>query len=75
MTFRDRRRRALSALMIAGSVLAVVAAAALWGGIETAMTPADQRMAGWLGGTWTVCGRNIVLVSAFAAPSATSSAP
>lgn len=50
------------------ALFAVVAIAGLWGGVETVMTPPEARMAGWLGGTWTVCGRNIVLVSAFAAP-------
>ena len=61
-------RPGIDARPAAAMLLAVVAAAVLWGGIETVMTPADQRMAGWLGGTWTVCGRNIVLASAFAAP-------
>lgn len=50
------------------ALISVVAAAVLWGGVEMLMTPPEQRMAGWLGGTWTVCGRNIVLISAFAAP-------
>jgi len=48
--------------------LAVVGAAVTWGGIETALKPPDQRMAGWLGQTWDVCGLNILLVSAFAGP-------
>lgn len=50
------------------ALLSVVAVAALWGGIEMAMTAPEQRMAGWLGHTWTVCGRNIVLASIFTAP-------
>jgi len=50
------------------ALLAVVGIAVAWGGIETAMTPPDQRMAGWLGRTWDICGRNILLVSAFAGP-------
>ena len=50
------------------ALLAVVGIAMAWGGIETVLTPPDQRMAGWLGQTWDICGRNIVLVSAFAAP-------
>jgi hypothetical protein len=31
------------------------------------MTPGSERLADWLGRTWTVCGRNILLVSAAAA--------
>ena len=50
------------------ALLAVVGIAVAWGGIETVLTPPGQRMAGWLGQTWDICGRNIVLVSAFAAP-------
>ncbi|MCC4294920.1 NrsF family protein [Brevundimonas aurantiaca] len=50
------------------ALLAVVAAAGLWGLIEMSLTSPEQRMDDWLGGTWTICGRNIVLVSAFAAP-------
>ena len=46
----------------------MVGIAVAWGGIETVLTPPGQRMAGWLGQTWDICGRNIVLVSAFAAP-------
>ena len=48
------------------ALLAVVAAAGLWGLIEMSLTSPEQRMDDWLGGTWTICGRNIVLVSAFA---------
>lgn len=50
------------------ALVSVVAVAVLWGGIEMAMTAPEQRMAGWLGHTWTICGRNILLVSAVAAP-------
>src|SRR3990167_4462883 len=50
------------------ALVAVVGIAVAWGGIETVLTPPGQRMAGWLGQTWDICGRNIVLVSAFAAP-------
>jgi len=50
------------------ALLAVVGIAVAWGGIEMVLTPPDQRMAGWLGQTWDICGRNIMLVSAFAAP-------
>ena len=46
---------------------AVVGLALLWGGVELITTPSDERLADWLGRTWTVCGRNILLVSAAAA--------
>lgn len=49
------------------ALLGVVGVAILWGAIELAAAPADQRMAVWLGGTWTVCGPNILMVSAAAA--------
>lgn len=49
------------------TLLAVVGVAILWGAIELAAAPADQRMAIWLGRTWTVCGPNILMVSAAAA--------
>ncbi|QYC10489.1 NrsF family protein [Brevundimonas nasdae] len=47
---------------------AVVAAALSWGAIEMIMTPPGERLADWLGRTWTICGRNILIVSAVAAP-------
>lgn len=50
------------------ALASVVAIALVWGGIETAMTPPDQRLADWLGQTWMICGRNILLASAVAAP-------
>ena len=49
------------------AMLGVVGVAVLWGAIELAAAPADQRMAVWLGRTWTVCGPNILMVSAAAA--------
>ena len=50
------------------AMAAVVAAALLWGGIELLFTPDGQRLAEWLGRTWTICGRNILVVSVVAAP-------
>jgi len=50
------------------ALMSIVCVVVLWGGIEMSLTPSDQRMAGWLGQSWTICGRNILLVSAFAAP-------
>ncbi|WP_420470993.1 NrsF family protein [Brevundimonas sp. FT23042] len=41
----------------------VLGVALLWGGVELAMTPAGERMADWLGRTWTICGRNILMLS------------
>ncbi len=46
---------------------AITGLALLWGGVELVTTPGDERLADWLGRTWTVCGRNILLVSAAAA--------
>lgn len=48
-------------------LLGVVAIAVLWGAVELALAPSGQRMAVWLGQTWTVCGPNILMVSAAAA--------
>ncbi|OMG57821.1 NrsF family protein [Brevundimonas sp. ZS04] len=53
------------AAMLLFAVVAVVTAA---GAIELALTTPDQRMAVWLGRTWDVCGRNILLISAVTAP-------
>lgn len=50
------------------ALMSIVGVVVLWGGIEMSLTPPDQRLASWLGQTWTICGRNILLVSAFAAP-------
>ena len=44
----------------------IVGLALLWGAVELLMTPGDERLADWLGRTWTVCGRNILLISAAA---------
>lgn len=44
----------------------VLGTALIWGGVELAMTPAGERMADWLGRTWTICGRNILMLSAAA---------
>lgn len=49
------------------TLLGVVGVAILWGAIEVAGAPADQRMAVWLGQTWTICGPNILMVSAASA--------
>ncbi len=46
----------------------VVGVAVVWGGAEMMTTPADERMADWLGGSSSVCGLNILLASLFAAP-------
>lgn len=50
------------------SVVAVVGVAALLGAIELARLPAEARMDAWLGFTWRICGWNILMISAFAAP-------
>ncbi|MDQ3124977.1 MAG: DUF1109 domain-containing protein [Pseudomonadota bacterium] len=42
---------------------AIVGLALLWGAVELLTTPGDERLADWLGRTWTICGRNILLVS------------
>lgn len=55
-------RRALLALAI------VIGLALLWGAIELLAAPPGERLADWLGRTWTVCGRNIVMVAAATAP-------
>lgn len=49
------------------ALLGVVGVAVLWGAIELAAAPADERMAVWLGQTWTICGPNILMVSAASA--------
>jgi len=46
---------------------AIAGLALLWGGVALITAPADERLADWLGRTWTVCGQNILLVSAAAA--------
>lgn len=45
----------------------IVSLAMLWGAVELLAAPGDERLADWLGRTWTICGRNILLVSAAAA--------
>lgn len=45
----------------------IVGLAMLWGAVEILAAPGDERLADWLGRTWTICGRNILLVSAAAA--------
>lgn len=45
---------------------AIVGLALLWGAVELITTSGDERLAGWLGRTWTICGRNILLVAAAA---------
>lgn len=49
------------------ALAAVAGLAVFWGALELLMTPGSERLADWLGRTWTVCGRNILLVSAAAA--------
>ena len=49
-------------------LLAVVAVAAAAGVIEVVTTAPDQRLAVWLGRTWKICGRNILLISVVAGP-------
>lgn len=49
-------------------LLCVIGAALAWGGAELTMAPPPQRLAEWLGRTWAICGRNILLASAVAAP-------
>lgn len=44
----------------------VVGVAVIWGAVELMMTPSGERMADWLGRTWTICGRNILMLSAAA---------
>lgn len=50
------------------ALASVVVVALSWGAIEVIMTPPGDRLADWLGRTWTICGRNILLISGVAAP-------
>ena len=50
------------------SLVAVAMIALALGGIELAALPQSERLAAWLGHSWTVCGRNILVVSLFAGP-------
>lgn len=61
-------RPGVDARPAAAVLLAVVAVVAGAGAIEVAMTAPDQRLAVWLGRTWDICGRNILLISAVTAP-------
>lgn len=49
-------------------LISVMLVAILWGGVEVGLAAPEQRMADWLGKTWTICGRNILLIAAAAAP-------
>lgn len=49
------------------ALLGVLAIAVGWAGVELALTPAGLRTTHWLGHTWTICGRNILMVAALAA--------
>lgn len=51
----------------AAALAAIVGLALLWGAVELLSASGDERLADWLGRTWTICGRNILLVSAAAA--------
>lgn len=46
---------------------AIIGLAVLWGAAELLLAPGSERLPDWLGRTWTICGRNILLVSAAAA--------
>ena len=46
---------------------AIVGLAMLWAAAELLTMPDSERLADWLGRTWTICGRNILLVSTAAA--------
>ena len=48
------------------ALAAIVGLAMLWGAGELLAAPGGERLADWLGRTWTICGRNILLVSAAA---------
>lgn len=50
------------------SLVVVAVIAIVCGGIELAAMPQGERLAAWLGHSWKVCGRNIVVVSLFAGP-------
>ena len=48
------------------ALAAIVGLAMLWGAVELLTMPDSERLADWLGRTWTICGRNILLVSTVA---------
>lgn len=52
---------------IAG-LLCVIAVVAVWAGFELAMSPPTEWLSEWLGRTWTICGRNILIASTVTAP-------
>ncbi|MBU2166778.1 MAG: DUF1109 domain-containing protein [Alphaproteobacteria bacterium] len=49
-------------------VLGIVGLAIVFAGVELAVTPTTDWTRSWLGLTWTLCARNILLMSVFAAP-------
>jgi len=49
-------------------VFAIVGMAIIFAGVELALTPTADWTRSWLGLTWTLCARNILLMSVFAAP-------
>lgn len=49
------------------TLAAIVGLAMLWGAVELLTMPDSARLGDWLGRTWTICGRNILLVSTAAA--------
>jgi hypothetical protein len=49
-------------------VLGIVGLAIVFAGVELALTPTTDWTRSWLGLTWTLCARNILLMSVFAAP-------
>lgn len=61
-------RPGADARLAALGLLAVVAVAAAAGVIEVVMTTPDQRLVVWLGRTWKICGRNILLIAFVAGP-------
>ncbi|MFW2342678.1 NrsF family protein [Brevundimonas sp.] len=50
------------------AVLGIVGVAIAFAGVELALTPSGDWTRSWLGLTWTLCARNILLMSVFAAP-------
>jgi hypothetical protein len=49
-------------------LLAVIGTAVLWAVVEVIVTSPGERLSHWLGRTWMICGRNILIVSAVVAP-------
>lgn len=50
------------------AVAGVAAVAVLAGAVELARSPPQARLDDWLGFTWTICARNILMVSALTGP-------